>query len=43
MRRVEFIKISERKGEPPAAKTEMQQKAGLLVDLKEIDSVLGKA
>jgi len=32
-----------RSGFTPAAKTEMQEKAGLLVDLKALDSVLGRA
>jgi AAA+ ATPase superfamily predicted ATPase len=32
-----------RSGFTPAAKTEMQQKAGLLVDLKALDSVLSRA
>jgi len=32
-----------RSGFTPAAKTEMQQKAGLLVDLKALDNVLGRA
>ena len=32
-----------RSGFTPAAKTEMQQKVGLLLDLKALDSVLGRA
>jgi hypothetical protein len=32
-----------RSGFTPGAKTEMQQKAGLLVDLKTLDGVLGRA
>ena len=32
-----------RSGFTPTAKTKMQQKAGLLVDLKALDGVLGRA